>query len=307
MGNFNYTVLHLHTDDSMLDSATKYIDYVDRAVELGQKAICFTEHGNMYHHLKKRMYCEEKGIKYLHGIECYLTETLDENIRDNYHTILIAKNDEGVIELNNAIAKTTQEDHFYYKPRMSFDEFFELSNNIIKLSACLASPLWGFKKRIERLREEGQDTTILMDKYIKLLKHYDYYEIQYHNVEEQKEYNKYLYKLSKQYHKPLVMTTDTHSLNNYKAECRIVLKYGKTDGDWGDSENKFDLTYKSYDELIECVKEQDCIPYEVYLEAIENTNKIANSVEYSPIDTVVKYPILYDGKDEEKIMWDRIK
>ena len=54
------------------------------------------------------MYCEEKGIKYLHGIECYLTESLDEKVRDNYHTILIAKNYKGFQELNTLIDLSTR-------------------------------------------------------------------------------------------------------------------------------------------------------------------------------------------------------
>ena len=42
----NYTVYHLHTEDSLLDSCTNYIDYINKAVELGQTAIGFSEHGN---------------------------------------------------------------------------------------------------------------------------------------------------------------------------------------------------------------------------------------------------------------------
>ena len=119
----NYVVYHLHTENSLLDSCTNYKLYIDKAVELGQKAICFTEHGNIYNWIEKKMYCEEKGIKYLHGIECYLTESLDEKVRDNYHTILIGKNYNGFQELNTLIDLSTREDHFYYKPRITFDEF----------------------------------------------------------------------------------------------------------------------------------------------------------------------------------------
>ena len=43
--NENYTVYHLHTELSLLDSATNFQDYVDRCVQLGQTAIAFTEHG----------------------------------------------------------------------------------------------------------------------------------------------------------------------------------------------------------------------------------------------------------------------
>ena len=137
----NYVVYHLHTMDSLLDSATSFQEYVDYAVSLGQKAICFTEHGNVYNWYKKFEYCKKKGIKFLYGIECYLTETFDTNIRDNYHTILIAKNRDGFMELNELISKMTLESHRYYKPRLSFEEFFGISDNIIKISACLASPL----------------------------------------------------------------------------------------------------------------------------------------------------------------------
>ena len=107
--NNNYVIYHLHSDVSLLDSCTKYKDYIDKAVELGQTAICFTEHGNIYNWIEKKMYCHEKGIKYLHGVEIYLTETLNEKVRDNYHTILIAKNFEGVKELNKLIDLSTQD------------------------------------------------------------------------------------------------------------------------------------------------------------------------------------------------------
>ena len=146
-----------------------------------------------------------------------------------------------------------------------------------------------------------------MKMYIAVAKHYDYYEIQYHNIKEQIEYNQYLYKISQKYNKPLIVGTDTHSLNDYKAKCRIILKYGKTDGDWGDGENEFDLTYKSYDELVNMFKIQNSLPQDIYMQAIENTNIMADSIEPLEIDTSIKYPILYEGQDEEKIMWDRIK
>lgn len=301
----NYVVYHLHTMDSLLDSATSYQEYVDYAVSLGQKAICFTEHGNVFHWYKKFEYCKKNGIKFLYGIECYVTETLEEKIRDNYHTILIAKNFDGFIEMNRLISCTTMTDHTYYKPRISFDEFFSISDNVIKISACLASPLWKFLNKIAELKNNGEDTDAKEVLYERLAKHYDYYEIQYHNGE-QCLYNKWLWKLSEKYGKPLIAGTDTHSLNQYKAECRIMLKYGKTDGDWGDGENEYDSTYKTYDELKDAFKQQGCLPEDVYLKAINNTNVMADSCWNFEIDTSIKYPVSYEGQDEEKIMFDRI-
>lgn len=313
----NYTVYHLHTELSLLDSCTNFKLYVDRAKELGQTAICFTEHGNCYNWIEKKEYCEEQGIKYLHGVEVYLTkelyeypevpdewyeahlgcdeketqeelsELLEENkkkVRDNYHTILIARNYDGVKEINSLLDKSTQDDHFYYKNRISFDEFKNISDNVIKISACLASPL-------NKLRDES------------LIQYYDYLEIQPHiNSEEQKEYNQWLYKMSIKYNKPLIAGTDTHSLNRYKAECRSILQKAKhivfT------NEDEFDLTYKSYDELVQMFKEQNSLPEEVYMEAIENTNKMADSIETFVLDKSFKYAKCYD--DDEVVLRQRI-
>lgn len=301
----NYVPYHVHTMYSLLDSTTTFEQYVDKAAECGMKAICFSEHGNVFGWFKKKEYVESKGLKFLYGIECYLTETCDpENkIRDNYHTVLIAKNMDGFVELNRLISLSYKPEQFYYKPRISFDQFLNISDNIIKISACLASPLWSFRRRLDNA--EG-DVSMRREKYLQVAMHYDYFEIQYHSGD-QIEYNKLLYEMAAELNKPLIAGTDTHSIDKYAAECRIVLKYGKTDGDWGDSENNFDLTFKTYDELVEAFKQQGALPQAVYMEAIENTNRMADSVESLQIDKSVRYPILYPGQDEEKIMVDRIK
>ena len=54
--NKNYIVYHLHTEQSLLDSCTNYKLYVDKAVELGQTAIAFTEHAVSYNWVDKKMY-----------------------------------------------------------------------------------------------------------------------------------------------------------------------------------------------------------------------------------------------------------
>lgn len=288
----NYIVYHLHTENSLSDSCTNYKLYVDKAKELNQKAIAFTEHGNIYNWIKKKMYCDENNIKYIHGIECYLTETLTENIRDNYHTILLAKNYKGVKEINELIELSTRADHTYYKPRISFKEFLSLSDNIIKISACLASPLNQMRNKTEKI-----------DIYNQLCKHYDYYEIQPHiNSEEQINYNKYLYNLSQKYNKPLIMGTDTHSLNSYKAECRSIKLISQRIQ--FSNEDSFDLTYKSYNELIDMCKQQNALPIDIYLQAINNTNIMADSIEDWELDKTVKYPKSYD--DEETVLKQRI-
>ena len=78
MGNKNYVVYHLHTEDSLLDSCTNYKLYVDKAVELGQKAIAFSEHGNIYNWIEKKMYCDEHNIKYTERHIVEVNPTYDE-------------------------------------------------------------------------------------------------------------------------------------------------------------------------------------------------------------------------------------
>ena len=94
----NYVAYHLHSDFSLLDSTTKFENYVIMASSLGQRAICFTEHGNIMHWVAKKIAWDKAGIKYLHGCEVYLTAQLEPKVRDNYHTILIAKNMDGLSE-----------------------------------------------------------------------------------------------------------------------------------------------------------------------------------------------------------------
>ena len=280
----NYTVYHLHTDYSLLDSCTKWEEYVDKAVSLGMTAIASTEHGKPLGWVSKKIYCDQHGIKFMHGVEIYLTETLEPKVRDNYHTVLIAKNEDGIHELNRLIGLSNREDHFYYTNRISFDEFLNISDNIIKTSACLASPL-------NKLPDDHP-------RYMELANHYDYLEVQAHNCYEQVEYNRRLAALSKRIGKPLIAGTDTHSVSAYKAECRRMLMVRKKKS-YG-NEDSFDLTWKTLDELIEMFRSQGALTEEEYLAAIENTNVLAESVEDFTLDRSIKYPILYGSPEEDE-------
>lgn len=248
-------------------------------------AISFSEHGKPLGWISKKLACDKAGIKMIHSVEIYLTESLSEKVRDNYHTVLLAKNMEGVKELNKLVSMSCQEDHFYYTNRISFDEFLNISPNIITTSACLASPL-------NKLPQDHP-------RYMELVDRYDYLEIQPHIHPEQIEYNKKLYDLSIKTGKPLIVGTDTHSSSKYKAECRDVLlsaKHKKYDDDG------FDLTFKTYDELVSMFRKQNAIPEEEWMQALENTNVMADSIENFELDTSIKYPILYGSReaDDEK-------
>ena len=288
----NYTVLHCHTELSNgttnIDSVTKYEDYIKRASELGMKAIAITEHGNILSFLKKKDCCEKYGLKYIHGIEAYLTETIDTKIRDNYHCCLYARNWEGVKELNKLISNSynRNDNHFYYTPRILIDDLFKTSDNIIVASACLGGV---FNKGNDEVKKR------MLDFFIKN-KDRCFLEIQHHNVKDQIEYNKYLFKLSQEYGLKLVTNTDTHCLNKKHVKGRDILQRAKNIR--FDNEDGWDLTFKSYDELIESYKQQNSLPMFVILEAMENTNRIADMIEEFTMDKSYKYPKLYDNSED---------
>lgn len=278
-----YIAYHVHSEYSLLDSCTKFREYADMALANGQRAIASTEHGKPLGWVSKKLYCDSIGIRFIHGVEIYLTESLEEKTRDNYHTVLLARNFEGVKELNRLVSISCRPDHFYYNNRISFEEFLGISDNIISTSACLASPL-------NKLPETHP-------MYMPLAEKYTFLEIQPHCHPEQAEYNQKLYALSKKLGKKLIAGTDTHSSTKYKDECRAVLLSAKNKS-YGD-EDSFDLIYKTYDELVEMFRRQDAIPENEYLEAIDNTNLLYDMTEDFELDKSIKYPVLYGTREND--------
>lgn len=283
----SYTVYHLHSDYSLLDSCSKFSEYVDLAKAQGMTAIASTEHGIPRSWVEKKQLCDAAGIKFIRGVELYMTASLAEKVRDNYHVVLLAKNEDGFHELNRLIELSTRPDHMYYNNRITFDEFLAVSPNIIKISACIASPL---------ARLDPSDPW-----FDRLARHYDYYEVQHHNAAEQADYNRRLLQLSRRNGIPLIAGTDTHSSSAYKSECRDIIMDFK--GQHYAGEDGFDMTWKTYDELVEAYETQGALPRNVYMEAIENTNVMADSVDDFKLDTSKKYPVIYGSAeaDEKKL------
>ena len=334
----NYTVYHCHSDLSNgvtnIDSITKFEEYVDYAASLGMKAFAFAEHGSVFQWVKKKVYIEKKGMKYIHAEEFYVTEELfqepkteeyqkrlteltesllgtdpeiaqqeieafiEDNktkVRDNYHVVLIAKNYDGVCELNELSSKAfnKEDGHFYYAPRITMDELVNTSDNILVTTACIGGILCKGNKEIQ---------TRMME-FLVANKHRCYLEIQHHIDRLQIEYNKYLVSISEKYNIPLIAGTDTHALNKTHLIGREILQKAK-DVKF-DNESKFDMTFKTYEELVNCYKAQNGISENKYLEAIENTNHMADRIEEFKLDYSYKYPKLYDdslGVFKQKII-----
>ena len=208
--------------------------------------------------------------------------------RDNYHIILIAKNYDGVKELNKLISKSfcRNDFHYYYVPRISFEELFATSDNIIVTSACLGGVL-------------HNGTPSAKEKFLSFIqhnKHRCFLEIQHHNCAEQVEYNKLLYQLHLDIGIPLIAGTDTHTLNNEHIDGRLMLQKAKNV--YFANEDNWDLTFKSYNQLVEAYKKQNALPMDIVYEAINNTNVMADMIEEFKLDYSPKYPKLYDNSEE---------
>ena len=302
----NYVVYHLHSDLSNgvtnIDSVTKFTEYVDYAKSLGMTALGFSEHGCIFEHIKKKETIEKAGMKYIQGEEFYLTESLDVKQKDNYHVVIMAKNYDGFLELNKlssiafsrSSAQTCSADeHFYYVPRITMDELESVSDNLIITSACLGSAL-------------GKGNDAIKERFIRfLVAHKDncFLEVQHHSNERQVAYNKYLYELSQRTGLRLIAGTDTHCLNDTHAKGRAILQKAK--GIHFADEDGWDLTFKTYDELVDSYEKQRALPRDVYLQAIENTNLLPDMVTPWEIDRSYKYPHLWENP--EKLFLQKIK
>lgn len=296
----NYTILHCHTMLSNgitnIDSVTKYSDYIKRAVECNMKALALSEHGSVLEWYHKKTEMEKNGLKYIHAEEFYVTETLKEKIRDNYHCLLIAKNYDGFLELNKLSSKSfnREDNSFYYVPRISYDDLKNTSDNIIICTACLAGIL-----------SKG-NVDLKNDFFNFILEHKDrcFLELQPHLDPQQIEYNKLLYNLSNEYGIDCVMCTDTHALNKEHIKGREILQKAKNIH--FENEDNFHLEFLTYDELVDLCKQQNAIPLDGYLKAIEQTNTIADMIETWEIDYSYKYPHLW-GENSEQVLREKIK
>lgn len=304
----NYTVYHLHTHLSnptsgqKADSVARPERYVEMVRGLGMKAFGFSEHGNVFNWVKKKQMIEGAGMKYIHAVEIYVTESLEYKVRDNYHLTLIARNWEGVKEINQLTSKAfnRQDNSMYYNPRVSIDDIMNASENVIITTACLGNPLRGFYNKMMKQDENSEKYAKLYSTFLDFLiknKHRCFLEVQYHNIDAQKEWNNILWELNFAHKIPFIAGTDTHSVDEVDAESRKLFLEAKG-ASYGD-EDRFDLTLKSYDEVVELFKKQGVLNEEEILTALDNTNVMADMIEEFELDYSHKYPRLSENPEKE--------
>ncbi|MDD4323961.1 MAG: DNA polymerase III subunit alpha [Eubacteriales bacterium] len=289
-----FTHLHLHTEYSLLDGAIRIADLPARLKELGMDACAITDHGAMYGILDFYRSMRKEGLKPIIGCEVYVAPRshTDKDAafdRDQYHLILLAKNNQGYHNLIKLVSKAFV-DGFYYKPRVDRELLEQYHEGLIALSACLSGEI---PRKIMRGQLDDARATAL---YYRQLFGPDnfYFEIQDNKIPEQNEVNSHLIRLSKEIDIPLVATNDCHYLNkgdDFAHEVLLCMQTGKKMTDPDHMRMNSDSFYLRSPEEMEAAFSH--IP-----EAITNSRKIADRCNVELEFGRISLPHFDTGSDE---------
>ena len=214
--------LHVHSEYSLLDGASRIEDLVRRAHELGMKGMAITDHGNMYGAVKFYLQMKDAGIKPIIGSEAYVApgSRLSKSSpadRSPYHLTLLAKNSEGYKNLVKLVSLGHIEG-FYSKPRIDRELIEKHHDGLIVLSGCSKGELAG-----AILAGEEKKAKEIAGFYRELFKDDYYLEMMYHGIPEQKTINEFLEKLSKELGIKCVATNDTHYTRQEDARTQDIM------------------------------------------------------------------------------------
>ena len=272
--NTQFVPLHLHSEFSLLDGAIKLKELCKFAKENNMPAVAVTDHGVMYGALDLYLEAKEAGIKPIIGCEFYvhngdITER-DPNNNPRYHLILLAKNNEGYMNLVK-LASDAACKGFYMKPRINFELLKEHHEGIICCSACL-----GGEVLQNLLKGDYEEAKAVAKKYKDLFGEDYYIELQDHGLDDQKRTNPDLIKIAKELGIKMIITNDSHYLRKEDADWHDTLLCMQTQS-MKDEENRFhfpnnEFYVKTVSEMRDAFKWMDS---ETFDECIKNTVDIA--------------------------------
>lgn len=298
---FNH--LHLHSEYSLLDGIAKIKDLVPRAKELGFKAIALTDHGNLHGSYEFWKLCKENDIKPIIGCELYLAPRSRHDkvhkIDDKpYHLTVLAKNQKGYQNLIKLVSLAHLEG-FYRFPRVDKELLEQYHEGLIVLSGCMSGIV------SKHLLQDNWADAEKEAKWFRKVFGDDYFlELQRFEKQESIDLSNKIIELSKVTGIPLATSADVHYISNDDWEVQEVVWAvydGKTLSDlhrrraWTK-----ELYLKSADELVERFKD---VP-----EAIENTQKIVDSIEFVNMEYERVQPIYKDipkGKTAKSVLSEK--
>ena len=219
----SFAHLHVHTEYSMLDGASRLEPLVEAAAADGQPAIAITDHGNMYGTLDFYKACRDRDIKPILGTEAYMAHdhrserpsrrgrvddsggSTEGGKKLYYHLILLAENNTGYQNLIQLASKAFLEG-YYYKPRVDWELLEMHSEGLIATTGCLGGQVLqslllgdfdGAVERAGRLQDIfGRDNLFV--------------ELQDHGIPEQHRTNPQLLEIARKIGAPILATNDSH-------------------------------------------------------------------------------------------------
>jgi DNA polymerase-3 subunit alpha len=217
----SFVPLHLHTEWSLLDGSIRIKDLVPRLLEYGYLGCAITDHGTLFGLVHFYKALKEANLKPLLGCEFYLApgSRFEKNKKnaDNFHLILIAKNEAGYKNLIKLGSKAYLEG-FYYKPRIDKELLKEYSEGLIALSACLEGEIP--KLLLLGERDKAKEAAFF---YKQLFGEDFYLEVQFNDLPEQKKVNELMFELGEELGIKVVGTTDSHYLDRDSFKAHEVL------------------------------------------------------------------------------------
>ncbi|MFW5793255.1 MAG: DNA polymerase III subunit alpha [Bacteroidota bacterium] len=274
-----FTHLHVHTEYSLLDGASKIDKLIKRTVDLGMKSLAITDHGNMYGVLSFTKAARAKGIKPIIGCEMYVTDgsrfdKKGKEDRSGFHLILLAKNLEGYKNLSRLCSKGHLEG-FYYTPRVDKELLIKYKEGLIATSACIGGeiPAAIIKHGVEKAEK-------VLQEYLDIFGDDFYLELMRHGWPEQKAANEGILKLAEKYNVKVIATNDVHYIEKEDSKAHDILICLQTSKDYDDPDR---MRY-SGKEYLKSPEEMAELFHDVP-EAIANTMEIADKIEDFEIRT----------------------
>lgn len=215
--------LHVHSEYSLLDGATRISQMAKQAKENGMNALAITDHGCMFGVVDFYKACHKEGIKPILGCEVYVaprrrtdrTPKLDDQPN---HLVLLAENNRGYKNLLKLVSLGYTEG-FYYKPRVDKELLARYHDGLIALSGCVAGEVADkiLNGQPARARQAAQE-------YLDIFGPGNFFlEMQDHGFQEQRTVNRELLKVAEELKIPLVATNDVHYLRREHADIQDVL------------------------------------------------------------------------------------
>ncbi|KAF3884128.1 MULTISPECIES: trans-splicing intein-formed DNA polymerase III subunit alpha N-terminal partner DnaE-N [Nostocales] len=277
----SFVPLHIHSDYSLLDGASQLPALIDRAIELGIKAIALTDHGVMYGAIELIKTCRSKNVKPIIGNEMYIIngDITKQERRPKYHQIVLAKNTKGYKHLVKLTSISNlqgiQGKGIFARPCINKELLKEYHEGLIVTSACLGGeiPQAILSGKLEAARRVAQwYKDVFGDDY--------YLEIQDHGFPEDRIVNVEIFKIARELGIKIVITNDSHFISCYDVEAHDALLCIQT-GKLIVEDNRMRYTGTEYLKSAEEMKKlfRDHLPEDVIEEAIANTVEVADKVE----------------------------